>query len=158
MKLLIVSDSHGDWRILQTLVEKENPDAVLHLGDHIGDAQKLSILCPHIPVEAVSGNCDGFFPKDGTDLVLSYEGVRFFLTHGHAYGVKSGLHHLSFAGRNAQVDAILFGHTHQACVDKTKDGVWMVNPGTAGGVHAPASYVLAHVKQGKVNFELKWME
>lgn len=155
MKLLIVSDSHGDWRTLQRITEEERPDAVLHLGDLLADAQKLSIVCPEVPVDAVAGNCDGFFPKTPTDLVLSYEGVRFFLTHGHAYGAKSGLAHLAMAGRKEGADVVLFGHTHQAVTERTRDGLWLVNPGTAGGVHAPATYALAFVEQGKVRFEQK---
>lgn len=155
MKLLIVSDSHGDWRALRRVAEEERPDAVLHLGDLLSDAQKLSIVCPEIPVEAVAGNCDGFFPKEPAERILSYEGVRFLLTHGHAYGAKSGSAHLALAGRNAGVDAVLFGHTHQAEIQRTADGLWLVNPGTAGGVHAPATCVLAFVEQGNVRFEPK---
>lgn len=154
MKLLILSDSHGEWRTLQRLTEKERPDAVLHLGDHIGDAQKLSMVCDP-PVEAVPGNCDGLFPKGESSRILSYEGVRFFLTHGHVYRAKSGTGILEQAGKRMGVDAVLFGHTHQALLHRTEDGLWLVNPGTAGGIYAPATYAVARVENGAVEFELK---
>ena len=155
MKLLIVSDSHGDWRTLERLVRREKPDQVLHLGDLLGDAQKLSLACPDTPVEAVPGNCDGWFVKGDTARILSYEGVRFFLTHGHAYGVKSGLAQLIKAGQSAGADVILFGHTHRAMRDRWPDGAWVVNPGTAGGVHAQATYAVAQVREGIVELEIR---
>ena len=154
MKLLILSDSHGEWRTLQQITERERPDVVLHLGDYIGDAQKLSMVCD-LPVEAVPGNCDGLFPKGEVSRTLVYEGVRFFLTHGHVYRAKSGTEILAEAGERMGVDVVLFGHTHQATTQHLPGGLWLVNPGTAGGIHAPATYAVAQVEQGTVEFELK---
>ena len=39
-------------------------------------------------------------------------GVRFFLTHGDRYGVKSSLTHLSYRAAELRCQAALFGHTH----------------------------------------------
>lgn len=155
MKILIVSDSHGKWKDLQRLTEREQPDVVLHLGDLLADAQKLWLICPDVAVEAVPGNCDGWFSNQETDRILSYEGVRFFLTHGHGYQVKSGSGAVIMAGKAAQADVILFGHTHRAVLEQLGNGSWLVNPGTAGGVHEPASYAVAWVDAGAVRIELK---
>lgn len=155
MKILIVSDSHGDWRALQRLVEQEQPDQVLHLGDLLSDAQKLSIACPDTPVEAVWGNCDGWMPRGDTERVLTYEGVRFFMTHGHGYQVKSTQAVVLRAGRQERADVILFGHTHESILERQSDGVWLVNPGTVGGVRAEATYAVAWVEAGDVSVELK---
>ena len=38
MKLLILSDSHGEQEFMQLAVRRERPDAVIHLGDHCADA------------------------------------------------------------------------------------------------------------------------
>ena len=38
VKILIVSDSHGDSTYLRLAVKKERPDAIVHLGDHASDA------------------------------------------------------------------------------------------------------------------------
>jgi predicted phosphodiesterase len=56
------------------------------------------------------------------------------------------------------VDAVLFGHTHQALVYQTSTGMWMVNPGTVGGIHATATYVNAYAEKGRVRFELRAVE
>jgi len=155
MKILIVSDSHGKWQVLQQIVERECPQVVFHLGDYLGDAQKLSLACPDVEIVAVPGNCDGWFINQETDDILSYEGVRFFLTHGHGYQVKSGAGAVIMAGRAAGADVILYGHTHQAVLEQLGDGSWLVNPGTAGGVYQPASYAVAWVDAGTVRIELK---
>ena len=155
MKILIVSDSHGKWQDLQRITELEKPDVVFHLGDYLGDAQKLSLACPDVEIVAVPGNCDGWFLNQETDHVICYEGVRFFLTHGHGYQVKSGSGGVIMAGKAAGADVILFGHTHQALVERLTDGKWLVNPGTAGGVYMPAGYAIAWVDKGNVEIELK---
>lgn len=155
MKLLIVSDSHGQWRVLEELVKRERPDQVFHLGDLMGDAVKLSLACPDTPVEAVVGNCDGWFAKGDTVRILSYEGVRFFLTHGHAYHVKSGLGQVVRAGQEAGADVVLFGHTHRAICDRWPDGTWVVNPGSVGGIHAEATYALAEISEGQFHVQIK---
>ena len=154
MKLLILSDSHGEWHTLRQIAERECPDAVIHLGDYLGDAQKLSMVCD-LTLEAVPGNCDGLFHKGERSRILTYEGVRFLMTHGHDYRVKTGLEMLVEAGKSMGVDAVLFGHTHQALIDRAGGGLWLVNPGTAGGIHAPATYAVAQVESGAVSFELK---
>lgn len=158
MKILIVSDSHGRWQTLQRLVERERPDRVFHLGDLLSDAGKLSFACPDTPVEGVLGNCDGWSARGDTALTLSYEGVRFFLTHGHAYRVKSGLELLVDAARARNADVVLFGHTHRALCQCGPGGLWVVNPGTAGGVGAPATYALAQVERGCATVQLKQVE
>lgn len=42
MKLLILSDSHGEQEFMQLAVRRERPDAVIHLGDHCADADRLA--------------------------------------------------------------------------------------------------------------------
>ena len=42
MKLLILSDSHGEQEFMQLAVRRERPDAVIHLGDHCADAATAS--------------------------------------------------------------------------------------------------------------------
>lgn len=156
MKILIMSDSHGQWKQMQKIVENECPQLVFHLGDMISDAQKLSIACPNILIEAVLGNCDGWNTKGDMEHISVYEGVRFFLTHGHGYQVKNTLSLVTHAGQQAKADVTLYGHTHQAHLERLPDGMWLVNPGTVGGIAQPASYVVANVKNSVVELELKW--
>lgn len=42
MKLLILSDTHRSLGFAYDAIEKEHSDAVVHLGDHLTDAEDLS--------------------------------------------------------------------------------------------------------------------
>lgn len=156
MKLLILSDSHGAVANLRTAVEREKPDRVFHLGDMLSDAQRLSCAFPDLPMDAVAGNCDGWTKSPGT-LLLKVGGVNFFLTHGHLYHAKSGVGMVARAGKEAGADVVCFGHTHKALCDRWPDGIWVVNPGSAGGVHAPASYAVAEAADGQVSIRVEYL-
>ena len=103
------------------------PDAVLHLGDHISDGYELQRQFPDVPFHMVKGNCD-FQEYEDTELLMSFEGVKIFMTHGHIYGVKSGLKTLIDESRRLGADIALFGHTHQAII-KGPAWPWVMNPG-----------------------------
>ena len=90
MKLLILSDSHGEQEFMQLAVRRERPDAVIHLGDHCADADRLAEEFCGLPVLSVRGNCDLWGPPRAETLLRTFEGVRIFGTHGHRYGVKQG--------------------------------------------------------------------
>lgn len=155
MKILIVSDSHGDTAALRKAVDLEKPDQVFHLGDVNRDARRLSMSFPQLPIAAVMGNCDAWSGGDAPDqLVLNIEGIRFFLCHGHMQRVKMGNALLLREGQAAQADVVCFGHTHKA-VCQTVSGVWLVNPGSIGGMGAQATYAVAVAEKGTVTVELK---
>ena len=155
MKILIVSDSHGDTAALRQAIARENPGRVFHLGDVNRDAQRMADSFPALPLDAVLGNCDAYSGGEGPEeLLASAGGVKFFLTHGHRFHVKMGTALLFREGLNAGADVICFGHTHRA-VCKQKNGVWLVNPGTIGGVGAAATYAVAEAENGSVSVELK---
>ena len=74
MKVLIFADSHGYNMAMAFAVDREEPDAVIHLGDHAEDAREiervsnLSVWCspttalPHacLPVRWwIRFRCDG---------------------------------------------------------------------------------------------------
>ena len=101
MKILAVSDSHGTLRYLEEAVEREQPNLIVHLGDRERDAQRLSEHYPQVPMLSVPGNCDHPFPGRQLTLLRELENVRVMITHGHPYGVKSGLLTIELAAREA---------------------------------------------------------
>lgn len=50
MKILVLSDSHGLQYFMQRCVEALQPDAVIHLGDMVRDADKLAAQYPGLAV------------------------------------------------------------------------------------------------------------
>jgi predicted phosphodiesterase len=54
------------------------------------------------------------------------------MTHGHIQRVKSGFYSLVRDAQAANVQAVLFGYTHEAYCDRTESGMWVVNPGSCG--------------------------
>lgn len=130
MKLLVLSDTHRSLGFACEAIEKEHPDAVLHLGDHLTDAEDLSFAYSEPDFYYVPGNCD-YAPTVPPALTLDFQGVRIFMTHGHLYGVKQELSALCAAAKAAGAQIALFGHTHVQHMEK-RDGVLLFNPGTAG--------------------------
>lgn len=153
MKILVFSDSHRRMGLMIEAVKKERPDHIFFLGDHYQDGQELAAFYPRIPMNAVRGNCDWGPGPD--EKVVELEGVRFLLTHGHLHGAKSGQSGLISAGRQMRVDMVCYGHTHRAEYTPAGDGLWLFNPGTAGGIGARAGYGVLIAEQGKVTGELK---
>ena len=115
MKLLILSDSHGEQEPMRLAVRRERPDVLIHLGDHAADAFELAQEFYDLPVSYVRGNCDGPFPSCAETYLRNLEGVRVFAAHGHRYGVKSGLLRFYFAAAENGAQLALFGHTHCPC-------------------------------------------
>ena len=136
MRILVVSDTHGDaYSLQQAVLAQPSARVVIHLGD------------------GVRGNCD--FRADD-DLLYAREetigGKRLFFTHGHLYQVKFDLYRAVTAAKERGADILLFGHTHQALTDY-EDGLYMLNPGSLshGGTYGliditPAGVVLNIVK------------
>ncbi len=148
MKILVLSDSHRYLDHMQTAIEQENPTHVIHLGDHVRDAEELSRRFPMLPVLKLRGNCD--FDYDCREQALvEYDGVRILAVHGHRYGVKSGLLRYELAARESQADVALFGHTHLAYCQQY-EGLWLLNPGSCGYCARP-SYGIITIKNGSAD-------
>jgi putative phosphoesterase len=128
MKILVLSDSHGDTGAMVKVWRKigRDIDAVLHLGDFASDLSILNLEGRQW--YAVLGNSDGMGqgwaggrtsaagqPSAGGQPLartLCLGGKTFFITHGHLYGVKNGVKTLLGAAAQAGADVCLFGHTH----------------------------------------------
>ena len=111
MKIVVISDSHGRMLDVYDAVERECPDAVIHLGDCYEDACELRHSYPDLPVYAVLGNNDW-----GADVplqsVVTMEGVRIYLTHGHRDGACfSSPGNVPAHAAEQDCQLALFGHT-----------------------------------------------
>ena len=60
-----------------------------------------------------------------------YDFEKILLTHGHRFGVKSGLEGLLALAGERGLDLICFGHTHQPLIHREK-GCLFLNPGSMG--------------------------
>lgn len=134
MKILVLSDSHGNLDYMRQAVEREKPDRIFHLGDVVRDAARLQRRYPQIPMDNVRGNCDGCDESAPEEKEVLCGGKRLWLIHGHAYHVKSGMG-LGMAVSEARArgaDVLCFGHTHKPLCT-IEGGVWVLNPGTCKG-------------------------
>ena len=151
MKILVMSDSHGNKDAILKAVAKEAPGMVLHLGDHDRDAIVIAEDYPAITVRSVSGNCDrSSTGPDSDEFTLG--GKRFFLTHGHQYRVKTGLSSIITAAVGRDASVLLFGHTHIPYCD-TKENLAVINPGSIG--MGGKTYAVLEIKNGDVACEIK---
>lgn len=127
--IVVISDSHG--RLPQTekfLRILDEADYIFFLGDGGSDVAFLTGAY-RSKLHYVCGNCD--YARGKREEFVEIDGVKFFLTHGHDYGVKSDYLSLSLAAKEKGADCALFGHTHRPVI--LKDGtLTLINPGSIG--------------------------
>lgn len=140
MKLLVLSDSHGNVENMVQAVDLTQPRMILHLGDCWRDAEKLHRLFPDIPLEQVPGNCD-CRPGEALERLLFLEDRRVLMCHGHTYGVKQSLISAGYAAEEQRLDLFLFGHTHRPLWD-WRGRTLFINPGSIGDCAHPTYAVV----------------
>lgn len=126
MRILAISDSHGNNRPIYKAVDMLRPDAVLFAGDGAAAAEEAAGQLG-LPFYIVKGNCDygAFEPQ----MFVKLGSKSFFLAHGHQYHVKYGYDAITATAKNAGVDVAVFGHTHIA-YSAYDDGLYLLNPGS----------------------------
>ncbi len=129
MKVLVVSDTHGNFNKLQSVIEKNKNyvDILLHLGDGASEYLKLKGIYKNLNMFMVKGNCDFVGLPD--HKVLNLEGVNMFACHGDAFNVKSGLEDYIRFGENLNYDIIAYGHTHKRFI-QYNEKLCILNPGS----------------------------
>ena len=117
MKVLIVSDIHGEYNNMKKVLD-DNPefDILLILGDILyggEDEEKLAELLNKYTSKIISvcGNCDSFsntsilnFFDDKLYVTVPIDGKLVFITHGHVYN--------RYNMPNLPYDIYIQGHTH----------------------------------------------
>jgi putative phosphoesterase len=166
MKVCILSDSHDNRALLEAAVREAatlGVEAVLHCGDLVAPST-LNVLKPYgLPIHVIHGNNTGdlymmsrIAGKPGSlvrfygqDAGIELAGRRIFLVHYPHYA-----HALATTG---DWDLVCCGHDHKADIREVgniKGGrTRLVNPGTVGGVAAPATWVLGDLEA--MEFEVR---
>ena len=136
MKLLIVSDIHGNFNNMKKVIQNNSSfDKILILGDVLAGpnmedynplqlAEFLNIYKDKII--AVRGNCDYDikplnFSVDKSYLTISIDGKLFLMTHGHMYN--------RYRLPVEEFDVFLSGHTHIPVMDIEGNKIYL-NPGS----------------------------
>jgi len=152
MKLLVISDTHGDYTLaLEAHSLSEPVDIIVHLGDGMSDAEMLrdhsgaDVVC-------VAGNCDlgSGAPRE---LLWECDGKRILLTHGDAYRVKFGLERLKLRALEVRADLVLFGHSHIA-TQENYSNILFLNPGTMMNTAPDKSYAIVYVEKDSISATL----
>lgn len=145
MKLLIVSDIHGSGYYankLLEIVEKENPDKIVLLGDLYYHGPRNPLTEKYGPMEvanilnslkdkilAIKGNCDAEVDetisefKFNENIELEIDGLNMFFTHGHKYNMDM------LPPLGVKIDIMFYGHFHTGFI-KEENGIIFANPGS----------------------------
>lgn len=159
MRVLIISDTHGNHRNLDKVLERAgNIDMLLHMGDVEGGEYYIEATAG-CPVHIVSGNND-FFSDLPHEQELQIGKYKVLMTHGHRYYVSMDTERLKQAARERGVDMVMYGHTHRPDID-TSDDVIVINPGSLSyprQMGRKGSYILMEIDaDGLAKFELKYV-
>lgn len=166
MKIIVLSDTHGkSYRIDDVLQRNRDYDALLFLGDGLRDFGGKSYSC----FSAVKGNCDGFsFFGASLDApaeqLITLDGYKFLMTHGHTRSVKSGIESAMAYAYERGADVLLYGHTHIAderyypegselCGKTTDRPMYAFNPGSLGEPRGgEPSFGVIEIRNGQILF------
>lgn len=159
MKILVISDTHGDIEKAEKLIKSSNGiDLVIHLGDYFRDAQRLSDMFPQIPFEYIYGNSDFMIGDVPAEKRLEYCGKKIFITHGHRYSVKWDYEKLCKKAEEMNVDLLLFGHTHVADL-VASEKFYLVNPGSISDPRDDSneSYAIIEIEENEVKPSIMYL-
>jgi putative phosphoesterase len=154
MKIMVVSDTHGNYHAPLQIFKETGAEMLIHLGDEIEDAATLELILDR-PVMKVPGNCDPG-SQEPRDLLKKIADRLFFITHGDQYQVKNGLNRLVEKAKDLKAAVALFGHTHIPLIQK-HDGVLLINPGALMAGSDSRSYALLTVTNSKITSEIIYL-
>lgn len=148
MRILVFSDSHGDTRRMHEVIQKEDFDMIMHLGDCYDDMEELK-TCYDVPILGVIGNVDYVSEGPAVEFFQDEE-IKIMLTHGHRYHVKSHLSRLRAVAKEKQVQIVLFGHTHEALYEEAD--IILMNPGSISRPrNTGPSYGILEINKNKIS-------
>ncbi|OGS22103.1 MAG: hypothetical protein A3J83_03785 [Elusimicrobia bacterium RIFOXYA2_FULL_40_6] len=160
MKIILVSDSHGNTSALDKLGKKfgSKADLFIHLGDDSTDAKVLSE--EGLRVLKVPGVFETFYtlPEIQVRKLCEYCGKKIVVSHTpqkHSNDLP-GLQSPEELVKQANADIVLYGHTHIPKIETDVSGVTWINPGhlkIGDDRGKPMSYAVLDLSEHK--FEAK---
>ena len=160
MRILVVSDTHGNAKRIQEILRIEQGfDALIHCGDIEGEEDQIRKFTG-IPCYMCAGNNDWFSQLKG-ELTFKLDDYRFLVTHGHRYGISLGVEHLLEEARSRNVSVVLFGHTHRQYLSSF-GSLTMMNPGSLtyprSMTRRPGYGIITIDREHDIHFELKELQ
>jgi len=130
MRIVVLSDSHGNNAEVLKIVEKHlsEAEAYFFLGDGDGDLAGAVSAHPDATIYAVRGNND-YFSVQPTSRIADLGVAKIYMTHGHLFPYHSYADRVykETVANGAKIG--LFGHTHVPYFEY-RDGVYIINPGS----------------------------
>ena len=157
MRILVLSDTHGDnsraYQVFDKLKKETPVDLIIHCGDYYKDAIQMGERTG-MPVVWVRGNTDGAFSDNDYTIVETPYG-NLLVTHGHMENVDFSQQNLYYKAQEKDCVGALFGHTHRAAFTEV-GGIYLMNPGsltkprdgsggTFGIIIAEPDYLVGHI-------------
>lgn len=129
MKIIVVSDSHNNFRALEKVIGNIYADIYIHLGDGERELNTICMMYHDKQIYHVSGNCD-FASLSPNELLLCPDDKNvIYAVHGHMHNVKYSLETLKSVARGKGANIILYGHTHERH-NEYDNGLYILNPGS----------------------------
>lgn len=155
MRVLIVSDTHGQHRGLDRALEAAGEiDMLIHLGDVEGGEDYINAVVD-CEKHLVRGNND-FFSDLPREEEFYIGKKKVFITHGHYYCVSMDLRQIRDEGKARNADIVMFGHTHRPYFHQ-ETGITVLNPGSLSYPRQEGrkgSYMILEVNgNGEMSFE-----
>ena len=166
MKIIAVSDTHGNVKDLRDAVQQAlegiAPDIWIHCGDGARDMDAVEPLLleanPDMRLYRVPGNWDPSLQQLPAVELFEAEGVRMIVAHGHTLNVKYQYEELLCQAQSLGAKVAFFGHTHSPFLENSR-GVYLINPGAVcQRLEGNTAYAQVTVSpEGKLRADLiKW--
>lgn len=144
MKILVVSDSHGNHEALEKiLLENQNVDLYLHAGDSLENPYSLR------PYISVKGNCD-YDVNLLTSIKLKTPYGYLYMQH-HPYFNQPVIY-------DKKIKIFIYGHTHIKEFKKIGD-CYFINPGSISysrDSEGP-TYCILTINENQVQCDFKYV-
>ena len=134
MRVGVVSDSHGEIENLRKaaiwLIDKQNVEVIVHLGDNYEDTCVLENL--GVRILKVPGVFSNYYQDRDIPnrVVVTFNGRKVLITHTeccHENDLPEDINPEELVNKDA-VDVVLYGHSHIPRIDQ-RHSILYINPG-----------------------------